>query len=210
MNTSFFGRLTRDPEVKTSQNGSSNYTTLSVATTVRSKDQDGKNKTIFVNAIAFGKSGEIISQYFRKGSRIVVHGDINDLNAWIGKQDNQAHAGLDISVTGFDFVDTKAENEHNAQPPAQGYQQPPAQPYQAPGQQGYAMPPQQGQAAPPAQPYGSIPGQGYAQPPAQGYQQPPAQTYQAPPAQGYAAPPTSPQAAPAPPYNPSAPTHSPF
>lgn len=181
MNTSFYGRLTRDPEVKTSQNGSSNYTSFSVATQVRSKNQDGKNKSIFVNAVAFERSGEIIAQYFRKGSRIVVHGYVNDIGAWIGKQDNQAHASLDISVTGFDFVDTKAENEQNAQLPAQGYQPPVAPAYQAPAQ-GYTIPKQQGYAAP-----------------AQGYQQP-GQKYQAPPAQVYAAPPAPPQAAPAPPY----------
>ena len=43
MNTSFYGRLTRDPEIRTSQNGGNPYTTITVATQVRSKDKDGKN-----------------------------------------------------------------------------------------------------------------------------------------------------------------------
>lgn len=150
MNTSFYGRLIRDPEIRTPQNGGNPYTTITVATQVRSKDKDGKNKSVFINAVAFGKSGEILAQYFHKGSRIVVHGEINDISAWIGNQDGQAHASVSISVTGFDFVDTKAENEQQGQQPSAhtGYAAP-APPYgSAPAGQPYAAPP-----APPATGY---------------------------------------------------------
>lgn len=130
MNTSFYGRLTRDPETRTPQNGGNPYTTITVATQVRSKDKDGKNKSVFVDAVAFGKSGEILAQYFHKGSRIVVHGEINDISAWIGNRDGQAHASVSINVTGFDFVDTKAENgPQGPQPPAYTGYAAPAQPY---------------------------------------------------------------------------------
>lgn len=57
MNTSFYGRLTRDPEIKTPQNGGNPYTRITVATQVRNKDKDGKNKSVFVDAVAFGRSG---------------------------------------------------------------------------------------------------------------------------------------------------------
>ena len=189
MNTSFFGRLTKDPEVKTSQNGIT-YTAFTVATQVRAKGDDGKNKSIFVNVSAFGKTGEIITQYFHKGSRIVVHGDVMDINAWTGNNDGQAHAGINITMSDMDFVDTKAESQQGyaAQPPAQqSYQQAPApqagynnqppaprQNYQQPSQPPQpayagqpAVPPQQGQAPwnPPAQ-------QNYQQAPA------PQQSYQ--------------------------------
>lgn len=168
MNTSFYGRLTRDPETRTPQNGGNPYTTITVATQVRSKDKDGKNKSVFVDAVAFGKSGEILAQYFHKGSRIVVHGEINDISAWIGNRDGQAHASVSINVTGFDFVDTKAETGQQGQPPAptgyaapaQSYGGAPAgQPYTAPPTPpappatGYTMPPGQPNAAPPAPPY---------------------------------------------------------
>ena len=82
MNTSFYGRLTRDPEIRTPQNGGNPYTTITVATQVRSKDKDGKNKSVFVDAVAFGKSGEILAQYFHKGSRIVVHGEIIEMKEY--------------------------------------------------------------------------------------------------------------------------------
>lgn len=181
MNTSFYGRLTRDPEIRTPQNGGNPYITITVATQVRSKDKDGKYKSVFVDAVAFGKSGETLAQYFYKGSRIVVHGEINDINAWIGNRDGQAHASVSINVTGFDFVDTKAENEQQGKP----------QPHT-----GYAAP---------AQPYGSAPaGQPYAAPPTPPV--PPATGYTMPPGQ----PNTAPSAPAAPPYAPPNPHGAPF
>ena len=109
MNVSFFGRLTKAPEVKTNQAGTS-YTTFTVATQVQSKGQDGKAKTLFIDVSAFGKQGDTIIKYFGKGSRIVIHGDIFDANAWVGKNDGQPHAGITVTMSGFDFVDTQAES----------------------------------------------------------------------------------------------------
>ena len=109
MNVSFFGRLTKAPEVKTNQTGTS-YTTFTVATQVQAKGQDGKAKTLFVDVSAFGKQGDTIVKYFGKGSRIVIHGDIFDANAWVGKNDGQPHIGVNVTMSGFDFVDTQAES----------------------------------------------------------------------------------------------------
>lgn len=172
MNTSFYGRLTRDPEVRTPQNSGNPYTTITVATQVRSKDKDGKNKSVFVDAVAFGKSGEILAQYFHKGSRIVVHGEINDISAWIGNRDGQAHVSVSINVTGFDFVDTKAENEPQGQQP--------------PAHTGYAAPAQAYGSAPAGQPYAAPPTP--PAPPATGYTMPPGQPNAAPPAPSSAPP----------------------
>ena len=172
MNVSFFGRLTKAPEVKTNQTGTS-YTTFTVATQVQAKGQDGKAKTLFVDVSAFGKQGDTIVKYFGKGSRIVIHGDIFDANAWVGKNDGQPHIGVNVTMSGFDFVDTQAESAARQQSaPVQ-----PQPPTQAP-QMGYAPqipPPMQTGAAPGAPPAYGAPQQGTAPMPPQ----------QAP--QGYAA-----------------------
>lgn len=172
MNVSFFGRLTKAPEVKTNQTGTS-YTTFTVATQVQAKGQDGKAKTLFVDVSAFGKQDDIIVKFFGKGSRIVIHGDIFDANAWVGKNDGQPHVGVNVTMSGFDFVDTQAESAARQQSaPAQ-----PQPPQQAP-QTGYAPqipPPMQTGAAPWAPPAYGAPQQGMAPMPPQ----------QAP--QGYAA-----------------------
>ena len=170
MNVSFFGRLTKAPEVKTNQTGTS-YTTFTVATQVQSKGQDGKAKTLFVDVSAFGKQGENIVKYFGKGSRIVIHGDIFDARGWIGNNDNQAHISINVTMNGFDFVDSQAES-------AARQQSAPAQPPQQAPQTGYAPqipPPMQTGTAPWAPPAYGAPQQGMAPMPPQ----------QAP--QGYAA-----------------------
>lgn len=125
--------------------------------------------------------------YFRKGSRIVVHGEVMDIRAWTGNNDGQPHASVSITLTGLDFVDTKAESEahgqaqgpaYSSQPPVQqGYQQAPApqQNYQQPvkPQQGYAGQPPVPQQQAPWQP--PVPQQQVLPPTQQGYQQPPVQ-----------------------------------
>ena len=141
MNVSFFGRLTKNPEVKTNQTGTT-YTAFTVATQVQAKGQDGKAKTLFVDVSAFGKQGENIMKYFGKGSRIVIHGDIFDARAWVGNNDGQPHIGVNVTMAGFDFVDTQAESAARQQgapqmtPPLQ--MQPPPQTAPAQPAAGYA------------------------------------------------------------------------
>ena len=113
MNTSFFGRLTKDAEAKTSQGGTQ-YTTFTVATQLPMKDDTGNYKTLFVHVAAFGRMGETIARNFTKGSRIVVHGEIRDVSAWTDNQ-GAARPSVAVSLNGFDFVDTRAESQR---PPA--------------------------------------------------------------------------------------------
>ena len=105
MNTSFFGRLTKDAETKTSQGGTQ-YTTFTVATQLPTKDDTGNYKTLFVHVAAFGRMGETIARNFTKGSRIVVHGEIRDVSAWTDNQ-GAARPSVAVSLNGFDFVDTR-------------------------------------------------------------------------------------------------------
>ena len=67
------GRLTRDPESKTTQNGST-YTTFYVADERIAKGNE--KKTTFHSCIAWGKKGEFVSQYFTKGKPISVIGNL--------------------------------------------------------------------------------------------------------------------------------------
>lgn len=182
MNVSFFGRLTKAPEVRKNQTGTT-YTAFTVATQVQAKGQDGKAKSIFIDVSAFGKQGDNIVKFFGKGSRIVIHGDIYDTRAWIGNNDGQPHAGVNVTMTGFDFVDTQAESAARQQgapqtapppqmqPPQQTAPPPQMQPPQAPPAQsaaGYAPqipPPMQTGAAPWTPPaYGAPPPAAYAAP----------------------------------------------
>jgi single-strand DNA-binding protein len=72
-----YGNLTRDPELKALPGGS-NVCNFSVATNRVFTGKDGKKQeqAEFHSIVAFGRQAEIIAQYLRKGSTILVEGRI--------------------------------------------------------------------------------------------------------------------------------------
>ncbi len=177
INATVLGRLTRDPEVKTSQSGST-YVNFSVAVN-HGKDQQGQDEATFVELTAFGKTGEIVSQKLRKGARVSASAELR-LDKWVG-QNGVAGSTLRGNVRSVDIIDWP-ENAQQATAPAPGGYGMPNQQYGAPpAQGGYQAPPQQA----PMPGYGA-PAPAYGQPPVQQpqYQQPPTQQ-QAPVQQGY-------------------------
>lgn len=78
------GRLTRDPEVKSTPSGQT-VANFSVATSMKWKDQSGadKEKTEFHNVVAWRKLAEIIGQYLKKGSQVYLEGRLETRN-WDG------------------------------------------------------------------------------------------------------------------------------
>jgi single-strand DNA-binding protein len=128
MNTSFYGRLVRDPEVRTSQSGVT-YTTLTVATQLPIKDPNGAGrKSLFISCTAFGKQGEAVAQYFKKGDRIVVDGIVNDINISHG-QNGGEYLNINVNLNNFHIVETKSENNGGqGQPPQANANVTPPQP----------------------------------------------------------------------------------
>ena len=70
------GNLTKNLEFKYSQNGTA-YADGSIAV-------NEKDKVIFVNFRAFGKYAETMSEYLRKGSKILIQGKL-DISEYQGK-----------------------------------------------------------------------------------------------------------------------------
>ena len=76
MNTiCLMGRLTGDPELKTTQNGIS-VTSFSVAVDRAFRSKDQERQTDFINCVAWRNTAEFISRYFRKGQRIALQGSL--------------------------------------------------------------------------------------------------------------------------------------
>lgn len=69
------GRLTKDPEHRTTPNGVS-VATFTVAVNRRYKDEEGKYPADFINCIAWRATADFISKYFQKGSGIGIVGSI--------------------------------------------------------------------------------------------------------------------------------------
>ena len=69
------GRLTRDPEMRTTTSGT-NSTTFTVAVSRNSTGANGERETDFLNCVAWRKQAENIAKYCTKGSQVAVEGRI--------------------------------------------------------------------------------------------------------------------------------------
>lgn len=68
-----FGRLTRDPELRSTATGKS---TCSFSLAVRRgyKNANGEYVTDFINCTAWNNTAEFVSKYFKKGQQMVAYG----------------------------------------------------------------------------------------------------------------------------------------
>ena len=86
------GNLTRDVEVRTTASGQSvaNFS-LAVNRSWRGQDGQQQDQTSFINCVAWGKVGDIIAQYVRKGSPLLVSGRL-DQRSYQDKDGNKRSA----------------------------------------------------------------------------------------------------------------------
>ena len=69
------GRLTRDPEIRYTQNDNTPVARYSLAVDKKYKRDDGVTADFF-NMVAFGKAAEFSERYLRKGIKILVSGRV--------------------------------------------------------------------------------------------------------------------------------------
>ena len=69
------GRLTADPELRTTNTGIA-VTTFTVAVDRRFQKAGEERQTDFINVVAWRQTAEFVSRYFQKGSMIAVRGSI--------------------------------------------------------------------------------------------------------------------------------------
>lgn len=70
------GRLTKDPEIRYSQNANSTAVARFTIACDRDYKRDGEQNADFITCVAFGKTAEHISKYFTKGKQIIADGRI--------------------------------------------------------------------------------------------------------------------------------------
>lgn len=73
-NVVIMGRLTKDPELKTTQSGLS-VVSFTVAVD-RNCQKDGERRADFLNVVAWRQTAEFVEKYFAKGSMIAIQGSI--------------------------------------------------------------------------------------------------------------------------------------
>lgn len=106
------GRLTADPELKTSQRGVSNLR-FTVAVNRNFKNQQGEYDADFISCVAFKQRAEFISRYFSKGSMICVEGSLRTGSYTDRTHSDVTHYTTDLYVDNAEFCGSKGDNGGN-------------------------------------------------------------------------------------------------
>lgn len=93
------GRLTRDPETRTTTTGKT-ITSFSIAV-----DRGGQDdQADFFDVTAWEKLGELVSQYLSKGRRCLVQGRLRQ-DSWDDKESGKKRSKVEVVATDVTFLD---------------------------------------------------------------------------------------------------------
>lgn len=106
------GRLTHDPELRTTQSGIS-VTSFSIANQRSYKNSAGERETDFFNVTAWRATAEFVAQYFSKGSLITVDGRLESRR--YTDKDGNNRVAIEIKADNVYFGESK-ENKGTEQP----------------------------------------------------------------------------------------------
>nr|DAU18877.1 MAG TPA: Single strand binding protein [Caudoviricetes sp.] len=126
-NITIMGRLTRDPEVRTTQTGTS-VASFSLAVERDFKDPSGQRPVDFLDVVAWRGTADLAGQFLTKGRMVVVTGRL-ETRRWQDKNGNN-RISYEIICNSFYFADSGNQNAQQG-PQNQHYTQ------QGFAQQGY-------------------------------------------------------------------------
>lgn len=108
------GNITRDPELRSTPNGAS-VCSFSVAVNRVYRDSNGEQKeeVSFIDCSAWGKLGEMIGQYAKKGSGVLVSGRLSQ-RTWEDKNGGGKRSRVEIVVEDFNFTGSARDNNGGA------------------------------------------------------------------------------------------------
>ena len=96
-NVTIMGRLTNDIELRNA--GEQKVANFSVAC----QRSANREKTDFIPVVAWGKIAELLTEYIKKGQRVILCGQIQSRKNKDGKE------FLELLATSFEFVEGKKE-----------------------------------------------------------------------------------------------------
>lgn len=108
------GRLTRDPEVRHSQNGNEEKVVARYTLAV-DRIYSKENQADFINCVEFGKLAEFAEKYFYKGLKLIVRGRIQT-GSYTNRDGVKVYT-TDIIVESHEFAESKRTSEQNSNAP---------------------------------------------------------------------------------------------
>ena len=106
------GRLTADPELKTTQSGVS-VCSFRIAVD-RAYKKDGERGADFITIVAWRQAADFICRYFAKGKPIGIEGSIQT-REYTDKDGNKRNA-FEVVADRVFFVESKGQNDAGTQP----------------------------------------------------------------------------------------------
>ena len=109
------GRLTREPDVRYSQNADGSMAVARYTLAVdrrRGRNSDNEQSADFISCVAFGRAGEFAEKYLHQGTKIVVTGRIQT-GSYTNK-DGQRVYTTDVVVEEQEFAESKASSDSYA------------------------------------------------------------------------------------------------
>ncbi len=105
-NVCLIGRLTRDPELRTTANGTST-TAFSIAVDGY-RNQNGEVHTDFINIVVWNKQAENVCKFVKKGSQVGIQGRISTRS--YDAQDGTKRYVTEVVASNVTFLGSKADN----------------------------------------------------------------------------------------------------
>lgn len=107
------GRLTRDPEVRYTTNTNTLVASFPLAVNRRFSKPGEERQADFINVVAWNKTGEFCSKWFKKGQQVGVVGRLQTRN-W--EDENKVkHYVTEVIAEEAYFADSKRENAGGAE-----------------------------------------------------------------------------------------------
>ena len=106
-NVTLIGRLTADPEIKTTQSGTA-CTRFNIAVDRRVKQGEEK-QTDFITIVAWQQRAEFICKYFSKGQRIALTGSIRT-GSYTDRDGNKRYT-FDVQADNVEFCEPKSSQK---------------------------------------------------------------------------------------------------
>ena len=103
------GNLVRDPDTRILENGT-HMAKMSIANNQRYRDRSGEwqEKTCYVDIVAWRKTAELVSEFCRKGSPVLVEGELI-FNSWEDRDGNR-RSRLEINARRIQFLERRGQN----------------------------------------------------------------------------------------------------
>lgn len=101
------GHMTRDPEVRYTPKGTPvSQFGLGINRTWTADDGQKREEATFVEIEAWGKPGEIIGKFLKKGIPILIEGRLK-LDSWEDKESGKKQNRLKVVLETFSFLDSR-------------------------------------------------------------------------------------------------------